>query len=105
MSKLTHDPVGKSVLRVDAIDKVTGAALFADDLQFGPGLLYGRLVRSPFAHALIRSHRRFAGTGFAGRTICRDRPRGDGTDWPVPGRPPDSWPVTGSGMPASLLPG
>jgi carbon-monoxide dehydrogenase large subunit len=52
--KLTHNPVGKSVTRVDAHDKVTGAAQFTDDLQFGPGLLYGRIVRSPHPHALIK---------------------------------------------------
>ena len=46
--------VGKNVPRVDIYDKVTGAATFADDLQFGPGLYYGRLVRSPHAHALIK---------------------------------------------------
>ncbi|MBI4790935.1 MAG: xanthine dehydrogenase family protein molybdopterin-binding subunit [Chloroflexi bacterium] len=45
--------IGSSVPRVDAAEKVTGAAKFADDLQFGPGLLYGRLVRSPHAHARI----------------------------------------------------
>ena len=47
-------PIGESVPRVDAADKVTGAAKFADDVQFGPGLLYGRLVRSPHAHALVK---------------------------------------------------
>ncbi len=47
-------PVGESVPRIDAVEKVTGAAKFADDLQFGPGLLYGRLVRSPHPHALIK---------------------------------------------------
>jgi carbon-monoxide dehydrogenase large subunit len=47
-------PVGESVPRIDAVDKVTGAAKFADDLQFGPGLLYGRLLRSPHPHALIK---------------------------------------------------
>lgn len=52
--KQTINPVGKSVPRVDAFDKVTGAARFTDDLQFGPGLLYGRLVRSPHPHALIK---------------------------------------------------
>ena len=57
MTKKSHttDPVGKDVPRIDAFDKVTGAAKFADDLQFGPGMLYGRLVRSPHAHARIRS--------------------------------------------------
>jgi CO/xanthine dehydrogenase Mo-binding subunit len=35
--KITPHPVGDSVPRVDAREKVIGAALFADDLQFGPG--------------------------------------------------------------------
>jgi CO/xanthine dehydrogenase Mo-binding subunit len=50
----TSEPVGKSVSRVDAYSKVTGSATYADDIQFGPGLYYGRLVRSPYAHALIK---------------------------------------------------
>ncbi|MCG2769733.1 MAG: molybdopterin-dependent oxidoreductase, partial [Anaerolineae bacterium] len=54
MVKLTLDPVGKSVPRVDMYDKVTGAAIYVDDIQFGPGLYFGRLVRSPHAHALIK---------------------------------------------------
>ena len=51
--KATH-PVGDSVTRVDAHEKVLGAAQFADDLQFGPGLLYARIKRSPHPHALIK---------------------------------------------------
>ncbi len=47
-------PVGTSPKRIDALEKVTGEALFADDLQFGPGLLFGRIVRSPHPHALIK---------------------------------------------------
>jgi len=47
-------PVGDSVPRVDAREKVIGSALFADDLQFGPGLLYARIKRSPHPHALIK---------------------------------------------------
>jgi len=54
MAEFTSDPVGKSVPRIDIYEKVTGSATFADDMQFGPGLYYGRLVRSPHAHALIR---------------------------------------------------
>jgi len=50
----TLNPVGKSVPRVDSFDKATGAAPFTDDVQFGPGLLYGRVVRSPYPHALIK---------------------------------------------------
>jgi CO/xanthine dehydrogenase Mo-binding subunit len=55
MVEFTSEPVGKSVPRVDAYEKVTGSAIYADDMQFGPGLYYGRLVRSPYAHALIKS--------------------------------------------------
>ncbi len=32
-------PVGESVTRLDARAKVTGSATYADDFQFGPGLL------------------------------------------------------------------
>ncbi|HIE37691.1 MAG TPA: xanthine dehydrogenase family protein molybdopterin-binding subunit [Anaerolineales bacterium] len=55
MGSFISEPVGKSVPRVDIREKVAGTAVFADDLQFGPGLYYGRLVRSPYAHALIKS--------------------------------------------------
>ncbi|RLB36311.1 MAG: xanthine dehydrogenase family protein molybdopterin-binding subunit, partial [Deltaproteobacteria bacterium] len=54
MAEFTSNPVGKDVPRVDAYEKITGAATFVDDMQFGPGLYYGRLVRSPHAHALIK---------------------------------------------------
>ncbi len=47
-------PIGDNVTRVDAREKVIGSALFADDLQFGPGLLYARIKRSPLPHALIK---------------------------------------------------
>jgi carbon-monoxide dehydrogenase large subunit len=47
-------PIGESVPRIDGRDKVTGAAQFADDIQFGPGLLFARIKRSPHPHALIR---------------------------------------------------
>jgi CO/xanthine dehydrogenase Mo-binding subunit len=47
-------PIGESVPRIDGYEKVTGAAQFADDLQFGAGLLYARIKRSPHPHALIK---------------------------------------------------
>ncbi len=52
--KTIPSPIGESVPRVDALEKVTGEAIFTDDLQFGPGLLHGRVVRSPHPHALIK---------------------------------------------------
>jgi carbon-monoxide dehydrogenase large subunit len=47
--------IGKSVRRTDSVDKVTGIAVFVDDIQFGPNLLHSRLVRSPYPHALIKN--------------------------------------------------
>ncbi|MEN6635339.1 MAG: hypothetical protein ABFC56_05790, partial [Clostridiaceae bacterium] len=46
--------VGQSVERLDAIKKVTGTAIFADDIQFSRPL-YAQVVRSPHAHANILS--------------------------------------------------
>ena len=45
--------IGKGVVRTDAIDKVTGRALYTADLTF-PGMIYGAFVRSPYAHARIK---------------------------------------------------
>jgi len=45
--------VGKSIDRVDAIDKVTGKAKFMEDYTI-PGMLYAKIVMSNEAHAKIR---------------------------------------------------
>ena len=39
---------------VDAREKVTGSARYLDDLEF-PGLLFGKILRSPHPHARILS--------------------------------------------------
>jgi 4-hydroxybenzoyl-CoA reductase subunit alpha len=44
--------VGKNWARLDGADKVSGRSLFADDVRL-PGMLYGKVVRSPHAHARI----------------------------------------------------
>ncbi len=46
--------VGQSVTRVDAREKVTGAAAYGVDVQL-PGMLHGAVVRSPHPHAMIVS--------------------------------------------------
>jgi 4-hydroxybenzoyl-CoA reductase subunit alpha len=48
----TTSPVGKSVPRIDARQKVTGEAVYVFDLKF-PGMLAGKMLRSPHAHARI----------------------------------------------------
>ncbi len=47
--------VGKSIVRVDGLEKVSGAAIYTDDIDFGPNLLYAEVVESTEAHALIKS--------------------------------------------------
>ena len=49
-----HQYVGGSGPRLDAVDKVTGAAMYAQDLAVS-GMLFGRLKVSPYAHARIKS--------------------------------------------------
>jgi CO/xanthine dehydrogenase Mo-binding subunit len=44
--------VGKPIPRVDALEKVTGQAIYGDDLRFS-NLLYAKAVRSPLAHGKI----------------------------------------------------
>ncbi|MBK50534.1 MAG: oxidoreductase [Chloroflexi bacterium] len=46
--------IGKRPLRPDGVEKVTGKALYGADINL-PGLLYGKILRSPYAHANILS--------------------------------------------------
>ena len=58
--------IGTRPPRYDAVDKTTGRALFGPDTSL-PGLLYGKILRSPNAHARIRTRspvlRRISGNG------------------------------------------
>jgi CO/xanthine dehydrogenase Mo-binding subunit len=52
--ELNFSVVGTSVPRVDGADKVTGNAKYTADLSI-PGLIEGKFLRSPYAHARIVS--------------------------------------------------
>jgi len=45
--------IGRSIDRRDALDKVTGAAMYSSDMTL-PGLLHAKILRCPHAHARIR---------------------------------------------------
>ena len=45
---------GNAYVRIDAEAKVTGRAVYTDDVDL-PGMYYCKLVHSPYAHALIKS--------------------------------------------------
>ena len=53
MTSEKFSQVGKPVVRQDGVEKVTGAARFADDVNL-PAQLHGVMVRIPVAHANIR---------------------------------------------------
>ena len=46
--------IGTRPIRHDALDKVTGRASYGADIHL-PGMLYGKVLRSPHAHANIKS--------------------------------------------------
>ena len=46
--------IGKYIPRKDAIDIVTGKAVYLDDYK-RPGMLYARTLRSPYPNAIIKS--------------------------------------------------
>ncbi len=47
-----YSVIGKSVPKVDAIEKATGKAIYIDDIAL-TGMLYGKILRSPYPHARI----------------------------------------------------
>lgn len=72
--------VGTRPPRVDAVEKVTGRAVYGPDVSL-PGLLYGKVLRSPHAHARIRSidtSRAEAFSGVYAVVTARDLPGADG---------------------------
>jgi len=46
--------LGKKTIRKDGIAKVTGREIFASDMTL-PNMLYGRILKSPYAHAKVKS--------------------------------------------------
>ncbi len=47
-------PIGEPVARRDGVAKVTGGAVYTVDIGI-PGLAHARLLRSPYAHARLKS--------------------------------------------------
>ena len=54
LSNEEFNVVGSRPLRPDGADKVTGRARYGADTNL-PGLLYGKILRSPHAHAVIKA--------------------------------------------------
>ena len=54
LSNEEFDSIGSTPIRHDGADKVTGRARYGADNNM-PGMLYGKILRSPHAHAVIKS--------------------------------------------------
>ena len=54
IEKPQYKTIGTRPVRPDGLEKVTGAAKYGADISL-PGLLHGKILRSPHAHARIRS--------------------------------------------------
>lgn len=54
MSERQYRHIGKSPLRIEAREKVTGRAMYTFDMEL-PGMLYAKCLHSPYAHAEIVS--------------------------------------------------
>ena len=46
--------IGTAIKRLDGPDKVTGRARYTYDIN-RPGMIFGKMVRSPYAHARVVS--------------------------------------------------
>ena len=69
--------VGTRAPKVDGVEKVTGAARYAGDVNL-PGMLYGKIKRSPHAHAnvvSIDSSKALALDGVKAVLTCFDVPQ------------------------------
>ncbi|MCY4656147.1 MAG: molybdopterin-dependent oxidoreductase, partial [Gammaproteobacteria bacterium] len=74
--------IGTRPIRPDGIEKVTGRANFGADLNL-PGMLHGKILRSPHAHARIKSidvSRALALDGVISAVSGKDFPEKSGND-------------------------
>jgi len=54
MNEMDNKWIGKNTIRPDGADKVTGRAEYAADTIM-PGMIWGKVLRSPYPHATIKS--------------------------------------------------
>jgi CO/xanthine dehydrogenase Mo-binding subunit len=64
-TKSKYNVIGTRPIRHDGYDKVTGRAIYGADIKL-PGLLQGAILRSPYAHARIKSIDTSAAKALAG---------------------------------------
>ena len=81
--------IRKSVPRHESVSKVTGQAEYTDDLIV-PGMVYGRILRSPYAHAKVRRIDKSAAEKSPGCWPCFCLPMSPGKKFNCAGNPPSA---------------
>ena len=87
--------IGKEVPRNDAEAKARGRAQYTDDLKL-PGMLYGRILRSPLAHAQIKdidTSKAKAMPGVKCVLTCEDTPKIKYGNWRLFPETQDEYPL------------
>jgi len=51
---MEHSVIGKRIPNITSNEKVTGKGIFASDIKC-PGMLYAKILRSPYPHAFIKN--------------------------------------------------
>lgn len=90
------DYIGKRVPRKDGPAKATGRAKYTTDIQL-PGMLVGRILRSPLAHARILNidiSRALGVKGVKAIVTAKDVPGGKHGFVETPRYPPDQYPLS-----------
>ena len=85
--------IGSRPIRHDGADKVTGRAVYGADVQFA-GLLHGKVLRSPHAHAVIKSidtSKAEALDGVKAVMTVQDLPELEDKSETPPGKCPGRW--------------
>ncbi len=83
LSQKDFNTVGTRPIRHDGYDKVTGKAQYSADIDL-PGLLHGKVLRSPHAHAIIKSINTTKANNYPGVVaVITSSDLPDPSNWPL----------------------
>ena len=83
LSQKDFNTVGTRPIRHDGYDKVTGKAQYSADIDL-PGLLHGKVLRSPLAHAIIKSINTTKANNYPGVVaVITSSDLPDSSNWPL----------------------
>ena len=96
--------IGRSLDRRDALEKVTGAAMYSSDMT-RPGMLHAKILRCPHSHARIRrmDTRRAAALPGVHAVLSCENTAGWHTYWYMIAQPAFPWDIAYSGQEVAVV--